>query len=526
MVQLSQSATDDTPKQIYNYRVYGASIVATFAAVMIGYDSAFIGTSISLKSFKDEFNLVDKTASEFNLLSANIVSLYQAGCFFGAILGCPLGYFFGRRWGLTMSAGVFCIGATLQCVASSKTGLGIIYAGRVIVGLAIGSASNLAPIYVAEIAPPAIRGRLIGIYELCWQTGGVIGFWINYGVTQNIPPGRKQWLIAFAVQLIPSGLLLFGSPFLPESPRWLVSRRPRSSKALLNLSYLRGLEPSHPYVVAELAAIRDAVEKEKDIAGEGFWGPLKKVWGSRMLLKRLAIGASLFAWQNGTGINAVNYYSPTVFKSIGLTGTSTSLLTTGVFGIIKLIGSLVWLLYLVDTLGRRSMLMIGSFGGALCMFYIGAYIAIGTPQNSVGGLSSGGVSAIVFFYLWTIFYSPSWNGTPWVLTAEMFPQHVRTFTQSCMAASNWLFGFLIARFTPQMFTKMGYGVYLFFASLMILSIFYVFFIIPETKKVPLERMEELFASGLRPWKAHGIVIRRVKENEEKHESASADKDTI
>lgn len=126
---------------------------------------------------------------------------------------------------------------------------------------------------------------------------------------------------------------------------------------------------------------------------------------------------------------------------MGLTGTSTGLLTTGVFGIIKLLGSLIWLLWLVDTLGRRYLLMVGSLGGAISMYYIGAYIAIAKPaQNPSSTLSSGGISAIAFFYIWTAFYSPSWNGTPWVVGAEFFPQHVRTFTQACMAASNWLFG--------------------------------------------------------------------------------------
>jgi len=235
-----------------------------------------------------------------------------------------------------------------------------------------------------------------------------------------------------------------------------------------------------------------------------------------MLIKRLLIGASLFAWQNGTGINAINYYSPTIFQSIGITGTSTALLTTGVYGIIKLIGALIWLLWLVDTLGRRYLLIIGSIGGAFSMYYIGAYIAIAKPEVAVSStslpLSQGGKSAIAFFYIWTIFYSPTWNGTPWVVGAEFFPQHVRTFTQACMAASNWLFGFLIARFTPQMFLAMGYGVYTFFASLMVLSIFYIFFILPETKQIPLERMEELFAPGLEPWRAHAVVMARIQED--------------
>ncbi|KAG6810985.1 hypothetical protein H0H92_009524 [Tricholoma furcatifolium] len=515
MGRFSRVEDRPTPEEVYNWRVYFASTISAFAAVMIGYDAAFIGTSISLSSFKVEFGLDTLSANKFALISANIVSLYQAGSFFGSIFGYPIGFFWGRKVGLLLSAAVFTIGVILQVVASAKTGLGIIYAGRVIVGLGIGAASNLAPIYVAEIAPPAIRGRLIGLYELCWQIGGVIGFWINYGVSIHIPPGRPQWLIAFAVQFIPGGLLFVGAIFLTESPRWLVSRD-RNTQALKNLSYLRNLPEDHQYVVEEYEAIEATVTHERSLVGAGFFGPLLTVFSSKQMIYRLLIGSSLFAWQNGTGINAINYYSPTIFKSIGIGGQNTSLLTTGVYGLIKLVGALIWLLYLVDTLGRRLMLFIGSIGGALCMYYIGAYIAIAKPVTSTSStLSAGGRSAglnkVAFFYIWTVFYSPTWNGTPWVVGAEFFPQHVRTFTQACMAASNWLYGFLISRFTPQMFIKMDYGVYLFFASLMVLSVPYVFFVLPETKQIPLERMEELFEPGLKPWNAHSVVMARVHE---------------
>ncbi|KAF9022137.1 general substrate transporter [Hymenopellis radicata] len=407
------------------------------------YDSAFIGTSISLASFKEEFDLVNKSTSELNLISANIVSMYQAGCFFGAIFRYPIGYFWGRKIGLIIAGFVFCVGAMLQTVASDKTGLGIIYGGRVIVGLAIGAASNLAPIYVAEISPPAIRGRLIGMYELCWQIGGVTGFWINYGVTQHIGPSHKQWLIAFAVQLVPGGMLAIGSFFITESPRFLVTRD-RLEDALKNLSFLRHLPADAPYVVREFCEIEHAVAHERSLVGAGFFGPMK---------------------------------------------TSNS------------------------QLGRRWLLMLGSIGGALSMFYIGAYIAVADPtSNTSGNIDAGGRSAVAAFYVWTIFYSPTWNGTPWVVGAEIFPQHVRTFTQACMAASNWLYTFLIARFTPQMFEKMDYGVYFFFASLMVFSIAFVFCLLPETKTIPLERMDELFATDVRPWNAHRIVMERIKDN--------------
>lgn len=168
-----------TPKSVYNWRIYLLAAVASCTSCMIGYDSAFIGTTLSLQSFKDEFNFAALGKDEQNLLSANIVSTYQAGAFFGSFFAYPIGHFWGRRIGLLSAALVFIVGAGLMLGANGERGLGLLYAGRVLAGLGVGAGSNITPIYISELAPPAIRGRLVGVYELGWQIGGLVGFWIN-----------------------------------------------------------------------------------------------------------------------------------------------------------------------------------------------------------------------------------------------------------------------------------------------------------------------------------------------------------
>jgi sugar porter (SP) family MFS transporter len=329
-------------------------------------------------------------------------------------------------------------------------------------------------------------------------------------------PTHEQWIVPFAVQLIPAGLMFIGLFFIKESPRWLMTRNQRD-KALENLCWIRKLEQDDIYMLEEVSAIDAAIELQSSTVGLGFWQPFQALYHDRKVSYRFFLGCSLFFWQNASGINAINYYSPTIFKSIGVTGTNTSLLTTGIFGVIKALVTIVWLFFLIDRLGRRNLLMYGAFGGGLCLYYVGAYIKIADPAHHPspsGKLSSGGISAMAFFYLWTIFYTPSWNGTPWVYNSEMFPQHVRTLGQAFAAASNWLFNFLVARFTPQMFTSMGYGVYFFFASLMMASIVFVFFLLPETKGIPLEAMDRLFSKDLVPRKAHKIVMKELHEDEE------------
>lgn len=342
MTLLALKEDRPTPKAVYNWRVYVSAAVASFASCMIGYDSAFIGTTISLTSFKSEFGLDKLSTTQYSLISANIVSIYQAGAFFGSLFAYVSSYFLGRRKSLFAFVVVFILGAGLMLGANAQRGLGLIYGGRVLAGIGVGGASNMVPIYISELAPPAVRGRLVGIYELGWQIGGLVGFWINYGVNTTLPPSHKQWIIPFAVQLIPAGLLLAGAVWMRESPRWLLSKG-RREEGLRNLCWMRNLSASDIYIVEEVSYIDEELERYRVEVGAGFWKPfaalrLKKVqW-------RFFLGSMLFLWQNGSGINAINYYSPTIFKSIGVTGTNASLLTTGVFGCVKTVFTFIWLL--------------------------------------------------------------------------------------------------------------------------------------------------------------------------------------
>ena len=334
---------------------------------------------------------------------------------------------------------------------------------------------------------------------------------MQFGVSDTLPESHKQWLIPFAVQLIPSGLLLFGALFVRESPRWLFGRG-RREEAIKNLCWIRQLPHTDIYIIEEIAAIDQALEEQNACVGTGFWKPFQAAATQPRIMWRLFIGFMLFFWQNCSGINAINYYSPIVFQSMGITG-SLNQIMTGVFGVIKTIVTLIWLLFLIDHFGRRNLLIVGAVGGSISLWVIGAYIQIEAPEEDPStGLNNAGIMAIVFFYIYTAMFSPTWNGTPWVLNSEMFDPNMRSLAQAVASASNWLWNFLISRFTPQMFTQMKYGVYFFFASLMLFSIIFVFFLIPETKGVPLERMDRLFE--MKPiWHAHSQLIAQIQEEE-------------
>jgi sugar porter (SP) family MFS transporter len=349
-----------------------------------------------------------------------------------------------------------------------------------------------------------------------------------------LPDDHQQWLIPFAVQIIPAGMLFIGSLWMRESPRWLFLHDKRK-QAMKNLCWIRQLDASDMYITEEVAAIDQAHEHQKATVGLGFWQPFKSLAARPNLMWRLFLGCMLFFWQNGSGINAINYYSPTIFKSIGVQSNTRSILT-GVFGVVKAFMTIVWLLFLVDQLGRRKLLLIGGITGSVCMWVIGAYIYVVDPtKNPSDHLNGGGIAAIVFFYLWTAVYTPTWNGTPWVINSEFFEPSFRSLAQAFTTASNWLFNFLVSRFTEQMFEAMGYGVYFFFASLSFLAFFFAFFLIPETSGIPLEKIDRLFM--IKPvWNANKKLKEElqaeeeqfrfdVKENAVHHENLNRDEES-
>ncbi|KAF3916465.1 hypothetical protein ABW20_dc0100239 [Dactylellina cionopaga] len=469
----------------------------SMGSLAMGYDTAVIGGTMALDSFKRDFGLNNISQHQRDTLQGNIVSTFQAGTFFGALLTYPIGERIGRKKAIMFAIGIFLIGGTLMTAANGQ--LPLIYAGRAIAGFGIGSVSLLVPVYIAETSPPSIRGRLVGFFEILSQGGGMCGFWINYIVNRTVSTETKtQWIIPLAMQLLPGIFLLCGIFWCPETPRWY-AKQDRWEEATETLAWIRKLPVDHEYIKTEL----------EDIRAQAYFGRpppgtknTKKYYFSRLFQKgtrnRIGIGLLLMAFQNLTGVNIITYYSPRIFETLGIQGTDTKLFATGFYGVAKTLGMIIFSLWLVEKVGRRKGLIWGAFVGSIPMWYLGGYVFKNDPNAASArgdvARSGWGYLAMVCVYLYGLIYCATWQGITWVYCSEIFPLDIRMLCVAITTADQWLWSFIISRTTPYMITSLGYGTYMFFASLMVAMGIWAYFFIPETKGKSLEDMEVIFGA--------------------------------
>ena len=489
------------PPEIYGWRVYLLACSACFGAMSFGWDSSVIGGVIVMDPFVKDYNLGDITTPASANLAANIVSTLQAGCFLGALLASPLTDRFGRKWCLIGVSLVITIGVIMQ--AASSGNLGPLYAGRFIAGMGVGAASTINPIYVSENAPRAIRGLLTGLYQLFIVTGGMIAFWINYAANLHWPGRKLMYIFPLAIQALPAVLLCLCMLLCQESPRWL-ARQDRWEECKSILSRTRNLPPDHPYLVEEFQEIVDQLEHERELIGDAtFWNLQREMWTIKGNRKRVLISIVLMICQQMTGTNAINTYAPTIFKNLGLKGTTTSLFSTGIYGIVKVMSCICFLLFMADSLGRRRSLLWTSIAQGLAMFYIGLYVRIAPPKDGQD-VPPAGYFALVCIFLFAAFFQFGWGPACWIYASEIPTARLRSLNVAFAAATQWLFNFVVARSVPAMLATVGsdgYGTYLIFGCFCFSMFFFVWFFIPETKGISLEAMDRLFGVTEAPAKS-------------------------
>ncbi|THH29457.1 hypothetical protein EUX98_g4743 [Antrodiella citrinella] len=478
-----------------NIRVYWLAFIVYWGIVLFGYDTGIGGGVVSQPYFREHFGLLNPDGTvnvkKSNDLSSNVVSVLQAGAFFGALGSAPMSSWVGRRWTLFVFSLFFAIGAVLQTVSGGSRGIGYIYAGRVLAGVGIGAISAVSPAYVSECSPKDVRGRITGLFQIMVAFGVMISYFMNYGIGIHITSGFGVWRIPFGFQLIPAGILAFGLLTVRESPRWLASVG-RVDEALENLAYYRRLDIHDEGVRHELAEIEVGIKEEREARqGLGY----KELFFGKGNWPRFLIAVVIFILQQWSGQNSVNYYAPQIFASIGYTGNTNSLLAAGVYGVVKLVATALFVFFLVETLGRKLSLFISSIGMGTLFFIVGALLKTHPPPTTPNGNPPPASKAMAaMLYIYVCFYSMGWGPLPWVYVSDIFNTRTRHYGLAVASASQWLFNFVLSKVTPDLVTDLGYKIFLMFGTINILGMGTFSLFIPETKGRSLEEMDIIFGS--------------------------------
>jgi sugar porter (SP) family MFS transporter len=493
---------------LQNIRVYWLAFVAYWGIILFGYDTGIAGGVVQAQYFQIKFGFRPAEGpadlNRINDVSSNVVSVLQAGAFFGALSSAPVSAWIGRRQTLLAYALIFVVGAVLQTIAGGEgnRGLGYIYAGRVISGFGIGAISAVAPAYVSECSPKQVRGRVTGIFQIMVAIGVMISYFVNFGIGLHIHDSPKIWRIPFGVQLVPAGIMSLGLLTVPESPRWLASKD-RHAEAHENLAYLRRRQPDSEEVLHELAEIEAALTEERDArANLG----LREAFFGRGNFVRFLIAFFMFFLQQWCGQNSVSYYAPQIFTSIGYTGATNSLLASGIYGIVKVIATAVFIFFFADAWGRKPPLFVSAVGMGVLFFIVGAILKThppsSTPQTNP---PASGKAMAAMLYIYVCFYSMGWGPLPWVYVADIFPTRTRHYGLAVGSSSQWLWNFVVAKVTPTIHTRLGYKMFLLFASLNIGAMAPFSLIIPETKGRSLEEMDIIFGAVSAEERAENIA---------------------
>lgn len=447
-----------------NYILFIA-LSAALGGLLFGYDTAVISGAIG--SLTEYFHLTP-------IETGWAISSALIGCLIGALTSNYFSSTYGRKATMIVSAVLFVLGSIVTAIPNTFTQFVIF---RIVGGIGVGIASMVVPMYIAEIAPPRRRGALVGNYQLAIVIGIVLVYFVNYFIASqgnadwNLTLG---WRLMFGSEVIPALLFLVFIFLIPESPRWLFQKG-KTSEALSVLNKLNTREEA----IQLQSEIEHSLSQNDTTQWKNLLNPYFK--------KALFVGIGLSILQQLTGINAILYYAPEIFKSLGRAA-DTSLLETSTLGVINLIFTLL-AIRLVDRMGRKPLLYIGSIGMTISLSAVGLFIYYDALGNWV----------LPFLLLFMASFSISWGPIVWVLLAEIFPNKIRSLALAISVFIQWVANFAVTQVFPSLAENAwlkahfnGAFPFYLFSVICLVSLFFVWRKVPETKNKSLEEMDALW----------------------------------
>ncbi len=431
------------------------ALIAALGGLLFGYDTGVI--SGALLFIRDVFHL---SAT----MQGIVAGIALAGAALGALAAGGLADRFGRRLVIIVTAALFAAGAIVSAVAPD---LAVLLVGRVLVGAAIGVASMLTPLYLAEMAPPEKRGGVVSLNQLFITIGILVSYLAGYGLA-NVAEGWR-WMLGLGA--VPGVILGIGMAMLPESPRWLAGHgRPQEAEAALRR--LRGGTD----IAEELRELR------RDVAPSG-----RRVASAATLLaprlrRPLVVGIGLAFFQQVTGINTVIYFAPTILQKAGLSSASSAILATAGIGLVNVVMTLVSI-RLIDRLGRRPLLLVSLAGMALSLLAL----AFGQAQGTGGPLA---YATLISLCAYVAFFAIGLGPVFWLLISEIFPLGVRGRAMGVATVGQWLFNLIVTATFLDLVAVLGApGTFVVYAGLTLAALGFTAKLVPETKGRTLEAIE-------------------------------------
>ncbi|KAL2463807.1 Sugar transport protein 8 [Forsythia ovata] len=463
-------------------------IFAAFGGLMFGYDIGISGGVTSMDDFLKKFfpAIYERKlhAKENNyckyddqMLQLFTSSLYLAALVasFGASKACNV---LGRKPTISLASVLFTLGAVVSGTAPNKV---LLIIGRILFGIGVGFGNESVPLFLSEVAPMQHRGAVNILFQLFVTIGILIANLVNYAVSSIHPNG---WRIALGLAGVPAIFLFMGSLIITETPSSLIERG-KEIEGKEALKKIRGVDD----VESELEQIKLACEISRQVKH-----PYKKLF-KRASMPPLIIGISIQVFQQFTGINAIMFYAPVLFQTVGFKGNG-SLLSAVITGVVNVLSTLVSIVA-VDRVGRRKLLLQACVQMFISMVAIGSILLI--HLKPTGSLDKGLAAVVVVLVcMFVMSFAWSWGPMGWLIPSETFPLETRTAGFAFAVSANMFFTFVIAQAFLSMLCNMRAYIFFFFALWILIMGLFVVFLLPETKGVPIDSMTE------RVWKKHPV----------------------
>ncbi|KAK8489779.1 hypothetical protein V6N13_096421 [Hibiscus sabdariffa] len=474
-------------------------MMAAMGGVIFGYDIGISGGVTSMEPFlkkffpevyrkmKEDTKISNYCKFDSQLLTSFTSSLYIAGLV-ASFFASSVTKVFGRKPSILAGGAAFLAGSALGGAAFNVY---MLIFGRILLGIGVGFANQSVPLYLSEMAPPRYRGAINNGFQFSIGIGALVANLINFG-TEKIR-GGWGWRISLAMAGVPASILTIGALFLPETPSGLISSDQDKAKQLLQR--IRGMTD----VEAEFDDLIKASSISKTIKH-----PFKKII-QRKYRPQLVMAIAIPFFQQVTGINVIAFYATLLFRTIGI-GESASLLSSVVTGVIGVASTFISML-IVDKFGRRALFMVGGIQMFISQMLIGGIMA--TQLGDHGTVSQGYAYLIIFLIcIYVAGFGWSWGPLGWLVPSEIYQLEIRSAGQSITVAVSFIFTFIVAQTFLSMLCHLKAGIFFFFGGWVIVMTAFVYYLLPETKNVPIEQMEKV-------WKEHWFWTRIVGEEDEK-----------